>query len=85
MLSYRHFRLMIVEELDPSKHLDEQLLKMLNGGGCDNRGRVCGIAVSGSSAEMARPGEGVRRHDMGWEKGERSWRGLVGEAEEVGT
>ena len=42
MLSYRHFRLMIVEELDPSKHLDEQLLKMLNGGGCDNRGRVCG-------------------------------------------
>ncbi len=46
MLSYRHFRLMIIEELDPTKHLDEQLLKMLNGGGCDNRGRVCGSQIT---------------------------------------
>ena len=46
MLSYRHFRLLVIEELDPTKHLDEGLLKMLNGGGCDNRGRVCGSQIT---------------------------------------
>ena len=46
MLSYRHFRLMFIEELDPTKHLDEGLLKMLNGGGCDNRGRLCGSQIT---------------------------------------
>ena len=45
MLSYRHVRLMVVEELDPTKNLDEQLLKQTNGGGWANRGRLCGLPV----------------------------------------
>lgn len=26
MLSYRHFRLLVIEELDPTKHLDKEFL-----------------------------------------------------------
>ena len=46
MLNYRHFKLLVIEELDPTKHLDEQLLKMLNRGGCDNQGGVCGSQIT---------------------------------------
>ena len=45
MLSFRHVRLMVIEELDPTKVLDDQLLKNLNGGGYNNRGRLCGSPV----------------------------------------
>lgn len=46
MLSYQHFRLMIIEELDPTKPLDDELLKMLNGCGCDYRGRLYGSQIT---------------------------------------
>lgn len=39
-------RLMVVEELDPTKNLDEQLLKQTNGGGFGNRGRLCGLQIT---------------------------------------
>lgn len=45
MLSYRQKRLIVIEELDPSKALDEQLLKKLNGEKYMNRGRLCSSPV----------------------------------------